>query len=108
MNVPDSVTSSRQGSPWIRSAVLPAFRVCVAKPLAPSNEDGTEAVVGSSHLAWSDGDSGGWGFGTESSVAQNLEKRFKQMILSRIDLADLDDARGAPVDKGDHVSKGNG
>lgn len=40
-------------------------------------------------------------------MAQNLEKCFKQVSLGRIDLADLEDPRRSPVDKGDKITKGN-
>ena len=40
-------------------------------------------------------------------MAQNLEKCFEQVRLSRIDLADLEDPRRSPVDKGDEIAQGN-
>ena len=40
-------------------------------------------------------------------MAQDLEKCFEQVSLSRIDVADLEDPRRSPVDKGDEIAKGN-
>ena len=40
-------------------------------------------------------------------MAQNLEKYFEQVSLSRIDLADLEDTRRSPVHKGDEIAEGN-
>ena len=40
-------------------------------------------------------------------MAQDLEKCFEQMSLSRVDVADLEDPRRSPVHKGDEIAKGN-